>query len=149
MNRIARLCVVLLLAAACTESAEPVPVNAIAGTWGILRAPTDPPGSGETLTLTILHDLPPGTGPNDVQVTGQGNWHGEAGPSGTLVASGWVRSDSVSLDITYFLDAQFGGGISRVVHFAGRLASTEKMTGTATLEGGTPAAVTYQKFGPD
>ena len=149
MNRIARIGMVILLAAACRQTTEPIPVNAIVGTWGVLRAPNDPPGSGESLTLAILPALPPGNTANEAQLRGEGSWHGEAGPSGTSTATGWVRSDSVTLDITYVFDAQFGGGTARIGHFAGRLTDVGTMAGTISFANGVTGTVTYRKFGPD
>src|SRR5438067_1493965 len=103
----------LTVLGACNDTTPPIPADAIVGNWGLAPSPRDPPGSGESFFLQR----------NGQTLTGTGTFTGEAGPFGTIDIAGTVVGDSVQLDLTFKLDAIFGGGVARIEHFRGQLKS--------------------------
>ena len=96
------------------------------GTWARVPFEGAPPGSGLTLELTT----------NGSSISGTGSWHGEAGPSGSIAATGHlVGDDQVTLDITLI---QLVNGVEQgrsTEQFVGHLTSRTDLEGTTTVNG--------------
>jgi hypothetical protein len=85
----------------------------------------EPPGSGFSVLLSV----------NGSTITGAGNWHGEAGPSGSIAATGHISGDQITLDIAFI---QLVNGVEQgrsTETFAGHLTSRTDLEGTTTSNG--------------
>ena len=117
---------VLILAACGRATSELHPsADQLNGTWARVPFEGEPPGSGLTLELTM----------NGSSISGTGSWHGEAGPSGSITATGHIGGDQVTLDMALI---QLVNGVEQgrvTEQFAGRLTSRTDLEGTTTVNG--------------
>lgn len=122
------LLVLLVVAVAgCSSSTDPLLVN---GKW--VEDFTVP---GNSFEMTLSAD---GT-----QVSGSGDWCGEAGPCGTVSVTGTSDASGVQLDLHYSLTLPTVGD-GGVRHFAGKLTSDGGLAG-AMYNGSLPFAVSYHR----
>ena len=117
----------LILAACGRATSELHPgADQLNGRWARVPFEGEPPGSGLTIELTT----------NGSSINGTGSWHGEAGPSGSIAATGHlVGNDQVTLDITLI---QLVNGVEQgrsTERFDGRLTSRTDLEGTTTVNG--------------
>ncbi|HKR08611.1 MAG TPA: hypothetical protein VJS39_05435 [Gemmatimonadaceae bacterium] len=122
------LLVLLMVAVAgCSSSTDPLLVN---GKWV-----QDFSFPGSSFEMSLRDD---GT-----QVSGSGDWCGEAGPCGTVSVTGTSTATGVELDLHYSFTGPIvgDGGIS---HFSGRLTSDGKLRGSIR-SGGLPSAIAYHR----
>ena len=122
------LCVVL---GGCSSDTAPIP-NSIDGPWS---EDFSVPGSFFTMQLTS----------SGANVSGTGNWCGEAGPCGTVSVAGTVNGNAVHLDLTLTRQLPTPGAPS-VEHFDGAFSGPYKLVGTQTSDvaGSTGYTVTYR-----
>ena len=123
----------------CADSVvAPVPQTAIVGFWSLTPPAGQPPGFSTTVDLSL----------NNGTLTGNGGWSGEAGPFGTLSATGVMIADSVHLDLTFTKDTLFGGGFAFHATFSGRLTSEFDLVGRLAYDGQPAYDQAFKKFFP-
>jgi len=125
---IAVLCVVV---AGCSSDTAPPPPS-IDGPWS---EDVSAPGSFFTMQLTS----------SGLDVSGTGNYCGEAGPCGIVEVAGTVHGIDVHLDLM-LTQQQPTIGVTTVEHFDGSFEGAYTLVGTQTTEGSTsgPQTVTYR-----
>ena len=128
--------VLLIAAVACDRATAPVPDSRIGGFWSL---DGNIPGSSTVVRLTLADD---GT------LTGTGTWQGEAGPNGSVSATGTIHDGQVALDLTYTYAPAFGGGQGRTSHFEGSLKTETQLSGSFILSGEPPEPASFTKFVP-
>jgi hypothetical protein len=72
---------------------------------------------------------------NGSSISGTGSWHGEAGPSGSIAATGHIGGDQVTLEMALI---QLVNGVEQgrtTEQFVGRLTSRTDLEGTTTVNG--------------
>jgi hypothetical protein len=85
---------------------------------------------------------------NGSTITGAGTWHGEAGPSGSLAATGHVAGAQITLDLAFI---QLLNGVEQgrsTETFVGRLTSPSDLEGTTT-NGGLTGTLHLRKVSPN
>jgi hypothetical protein len=138
-RRVAAL-IAFLTIGGCGESVlAPSPQSAIVGSWFRLRPAGEPPGSSTFVVLAL----------SDGSLTGNGHWSGEAGPFGTLSADGVMIADSVRIDLTFFTDTMFGGGVARHATFWARLTSDSFLAGRLSYNGQPATDESFRKANLD
>jgi len=117
--------------AGCGSGTEPT-AQFIDGPWS---QDFSTPGSFFTMQLTA-------SGSN---VSGTGNWCGEAGPCGTVSVVGTVSGGTVHLDLTLIQQVPVAG-VTSVEHFDGAFSGRYALVGTQTSDvpGSGPHPVTYR-----
>lgn len=115
----------------CSSGTEPT-AKSIDGPWS---QDFSVPGSFLTMQLTS----------SGTNVSGTGNWCGEAGPCGTLSVVGTVSGSAVHLDLTLIQQLPTPG-VTTVKHFDGAFSGLYTLTGTQTTDvaGSSPQTVTYR-----
>jgi hypothetical protein len=116
------------LAASCkdggTAGLRPSP-ELLNGTWVTVPLENGPPGSGFSMLLSL----------NGSTIAGAGAWHGEAGPSGSIAATGHLAGTQITLDIAFI---QLVNGVEQgrsTERFVGQLTSRSDLEGTTTNSG--------------
>ena|SRR5689334_1639922 len=112
------LCVVLV---GCSSDTAPPP-NSIDGPWS---QDFSAPGSFLTMQLTS----------SGTDVSGTGNYCGEAGPCGTLEVAGTVKGSAVHLDLM-LTQQQPTFGVTTAEHFDGAFSGLYTLVGTETSNSG-------------
>ena len=135
--RLMRACLMhaLILGVACsrvesTEVAPPVPLpvdHDAQGSWGIDNHGAIIPGNSFVLNLYEFS----GT------IIGNGSFAFEAGPWGTLSATGSVAHDSLQLQIVYAYELPAVHVKPDTTHFAGVLTTRDQIDGRLTRAGST------------
>ena len=117
------LALLIWVLASCERSTSP---KLLDGFWEYVRAPGDP------AVLILGIDFTTSAG----EIGGTGTWQGEAGPSGTVMATGAIARDAVTLDLTF---TKVLNGVPQpnpfVEHFIGRFTSNDDLEGVTMLNG--------------
>jgi hypothetical protein len=140
MPRFRQLAEALLLVAsvACSNSVDLADPNVIAqelrGTWS---RTFDAPGNSTVLQLSV----------KDSTIAGTGTFAGEAGPSGTLVATGRIATG----DFGPLVNIDFAQSNGPIGHFTGTLVAVDSLYGsvwytTAVLSVGDPVPASFVRI---
>ena len=129
------LALLIWVLASCDRSTSP---KLLDGFWEYVRAP-----GPAVLTLGIVFSTSGG------EIGGAGTWQGEAGPSGTVTATGAIARDAVTLDLTF---TRVLDGVPQpnpfVEHFIGRFTSSDDLEGVTTLNGLQGTLHLHRRSGP-
>ena len=107
------------------------------GTWVTVPLENAPAGSGFSMLLSV----------NGSTIAGAGAWHGEAGPSGSIAATGHLAGAQITLDIAFI---QLVNGVEQgrsTETFVGHLTSRSDLEGTTT-NGGLTGTLHLRKVPP-